>query len=139
MNGKWQYFTKIFTLLSLILRKTRVYTISGQFHCKICKTQEKKCNDGFKKFTVLFLFFVPIGRICSSSCSKTKLGLRRKHVQHAGYGQKWIHIFQGLPSHGCYIFKRYSKIVRELDVKIHTHKDTQHKLDYTQFRGFIQM
>lgn len=42
MNGKWQYFTKIFTLLSLILRKTLVYTISGQFYCKICKTQEKK-------------------------------------------------------------------------------------------------
>lgn len=85
MNGKWQYFTKIFTLLSLILRKTRVYTISGQLHCKICNTQGKKCNDGFK-FAVLFFFSLPIGRICSSSCSKTELGLRRKHVQYAGHG-----------------------------------------------------
>lgn len=35
--------------------------------------------------------------------------------------------------------KGIQKIVREFDVKIHTHKDTEHKLDYTQFREFKQM
>lgn len=83
MNGQWQYFSKIFTLLALIPRKTRVYTISCQFRCKICKTREKIAKT---VLSLLWCFFLPTGRICSSSCSKTELGLRRKHVQYAGYG-----------------------------------------------------
>lgn len=56
MNGQWQYFSKIFTLLALIPRKTRVYTISCQFRCKICKTREKNAKTVLSLLWC-FLFF----------------------------------------------------------------------------------